>query len=221
MSITHRDRIKGDTLELRQIQYFVALFEEGSVTAASRRLNVVQPAVSMQIAKMEAELGHQLFKRMPKGMVPTHAGREAYRRLAPILTDLRSARDDLAAIGNKVAGHLSIGVIASVSNNALSECLLTFCPAYPDVSLRITGGYTVEFQEMVRNGTLDLAIINAPARRLALPVTPIIRETLVLAAAAENPVGQGPAIDLASIALHRVMACEASSTTPRVMSVSC
>lgn len=192
-------------MDLRQIQYFVALFEEGSVTAASRRLNVVQPAVSMQLAKLEAELGHQLFRRVPKGMIPTTAGREAYRHFSQILADLRSARDHLAALGDRVAGHVSVGVIASVSNNALSECLQSFCPAYPDVRLRITGGYTVDFLEMVRNGTLDVAIINLSRRRTTLPATRIAREELVLAAARDNPAASGPAIGLEAISRLRLV----------------
>lgn len=187
-------------MELRQIRYFVALFEEGSVTAASRRLNVVQPTVSMQIAKLEEELGHQLFRRLPKGMVPTHAGTVAYQHFSRVLLDIGAAREHLSGLGDKIAGHVSVGVIASVSNNALSDCLRTFCPAYPDVSLRITGGYTVEFQEMVRNGTLEIAIINAPRKRTNLATTPIAREELVLAAASSNPVGQGGSIDFRTIA---------------------
>ena len=56
-------------MDLRQISYFVALFEERSVTRAARRVNVVQPALSMQIAKLERELEQKLFERLPKGTV--------------------------------------------------------------------------------------------------------------------------------------------------------
>src|SRR5690606_5818853 len=133
------------TMELRQINYFVALYEEGSVTRAARRLNVVQPAVSMQISKLEDELGHLLFQRMPKGMVPTSAGEEAYRLFLPLLRELRSAQDQMVGFGGRIAGHISVGVIASVANNALTDCLESFCSNYPDVSVRVTGGCTVDF----------------------------------------------------------------------------
>ena len=58
-------------LDLRHIQYFVCLYEEGSVTRAARRLNVVQPALSMQIRRLEKRLGVDLFERTPRGVVPT------------------------------------------------------------------------------------------------------------------------------------------------------
>lgn len=173
-------------MEFRQIHYFVALYEEGSVTRAARRLNVVQPAISMQLGKLEAELGHPLFQRTPKGMLPTDVGREAYRQLAPLLQEARSAKERLAGFGGKVAGHLSVGAIASVANNALSDCLLRFCADYPDVTLRVTGGYTFDFIDMIEHGQLDIAILNQSRHRSRLPVQLILREDLALICAADN-----------------------------------
>jgi LysR family transcriptional regulator, nitrogen assimilation regulatory protein len=174
-------------MEMRQMQYFAALFEEGSVTRAARRLHVVQPAISMQISKLEDELGQKLFERTPKGMVPTAAGRQAYALLVPLLRDFKSVRDELVGFGGKVAGHISIGVIASVSNNALSECLESFCAKYPDVSLSVTGGYTVDFMQMLEMGKLDIAVINQTSAPRSLGATDLLQEDLALIASADNP----------------------------------
>lgn len=192
-------------MELRQIQYLVALFEERSVTRAARRLNVVQPAVSMQIAKLEEELGRPLFRRMPKGMMPTEAGIEAYRHFSKVLADIRLARDHLASLGDRVAGHVSVGVIASVSNNALSDCLGSYCARYPEVSLRITGGYTADFIEMVRSGELDLAIINHVRRRVGLSMKRLVREELVLVMAAARQMQAQEPVSLAEIAAMKLV----------------
>lgn len=196
-------------MELRQISYFVALYEEGSVTRAARRLNVVQPAVSMQISKLEAELGHPLFQRTPKGMVPTSAGDEAYRLLLPLLHELRSARDQVIGFGGRIAGHLSVGAIASVANNALTDCLVGFCTKYPDVAVRVTGGYTVGFLDMLQMGHLDIAVINQPGdparARWHLPTTPIMRENLVLICSAATPFEADGPVPLAEIAGLRLV----------------
>ena len=82
-------------MEFRQIQYFVCLYEEGAVTRAARRLNIVQPALSMQIAKLEEEVGHKLFVRTPQGMQPTSEGRRMYRLFLPVLSDFSRAREQV------------------------------------------------------------------------------------------------------------------------------
>ena len=64
-------------MEFRQIQYFITLYEDGSVTRAARRLHIVQSALSMQMAKLEAEVGQRLFVRTPQGMQPTPAAMNA------------------------------------------------------------------------------------------------------------------------------------------------
>ena len=78
-------------VELRQMQYFLCLAEEKNVTRAARQLNIVQPALSMQIAKLEEELGRQLFVRGSKGMTPTEHATHMYALFLPVLlTDRKS-----------------------------------------------------------------------------------------------------------------------------------
>src|SRR5215207_1077900 len=103
-------------MDLRQISYFVALFEEGSVTRAARRVNVVQPALSMQIAKLERELEQKLFERLPKTMAPTAAGRTLYRLAQPILRDLAEARAHMKQLCTTISGRVTIGVLSSLAS---------------------------------------------------------------------------------------------------------
>jgi len=168
------------------MQYLVSLYEEGTVTRAAKRLNVVQPAISMQLSKLEEEFGQHLFSRTPKGMIPTPAGHEAYRRFLPILRDLADARQQLAAMRGEIVGHISLGVIASVSNNALSECIASFHEKHPRVTVHATGGYTISLMEMVRSGELDLAVINRPGGRMRLTSVEIVSEELFLICAART-----------------------------------
>ncbi|MBV9458582.1 MAG: LysR family transcriptional regulator, partial [Bradyrhizobium sp.] len=79
-------------MDLKQMQYFLCLAQERSVTRAARRLNIVQPALSMQIAKLETALGKQLFFRTAQGMSLTSAGEEFERLVAPIIKDIDRAR---------------------------------------------------------------------------------------------------------------------------------
>lgn len=182
------------------MQYFVALYEERSVTRAARRLNVVQPAVSMQLSKLEAEFGQPLFRRLPKGMTPTHAGDQAYRLFMPILRDIENAAQRLTGDAGEISGSLAVGAIASVSSSALSACLASFHARYPKVNVRATGGFTVELLDMVNRGQLDFALINLTGRRTHLPSIAMMEEELFLVAAPETPVADGRPIAAADIA---------------------
>jgi len=178
-------------MEFRQLQYFVAMYEEGSVTRAARRLNIVQPAISLQLAKLEDQLGCPLFLRTPKGLVPTQSGHEAYRLFLPILRAIDDARQELTASRDTVKGHVAAGVVASVAHNALSETLVSFTAKYADVTLRTTDGYTRELLEMLRIGQLDLVVINASRKRSDYEQTELVSEDLMLISGAKSQLPAG------------------------------
>lgn len=156
------------------------------MTLAAQRLHVVQPAVSQQLAKLEAQLGHKLFHRSPRGMQPTQAGHDAYEIFAPILRNLDHAPQELASRQGEVAGHVSIGVIASVSNNAMSESLISFHRKYPNVTIRATDSYTPDLVDMLRQGKIDIAMINDSLRTYPLPSIEIIQENLAVIFSAKS-----------------------------------
>ena len=172
------------------MQYFVSLYEEGNVTRAARRLNVVQPALSMQIAKLEAELGQKLFERSRQGMAPTAAGRILFRHLMPILRDISAAKQEMARLGGEISGRIAIGLITSVTQSVLSRSLATFAARHPNVEVDVAEGYTATFMDWVASGQLDFAIINQPRKRVGLVSEPILDEEMVLvtSASAEPPV---------------------------------
>ena len=172
------------------MQYFVSLYEEGNVTRAARRLNVVQPALSMQIAKLEAELGQKLFERSRQGMAPTAAGRILFRHLLPILRDVSAAKQEMARLSGEISGRIAIGLITSVTQSVLARSLATFASRHPSVEVNVAEGYTATFMDWVASGQLDFAIINQTRKRVGLVSEPILDEEMVLVtgASAELPV---------------------------------
>ena len=192
-------------MELRQLQYFTVVYEEGSVTRASQRLNVVQPALSQQIAKLEEDLGRKLFLRTPKGMVPTEQGDEAYRLFSAVLRDLRAACQSLKDEDGLVRGTVTLGVVTSVANNVLVDTLLGFHRKYPDVHVRATGGYTDELNEMLRSGQLDLIVINVPTHARRPHMTDIICEDLALVGAADTPMPLPSPVEITSLDMLKLV----------------
>ena len=187
-------------MDLRQISYFVALFEEGSVTRAARRVNVVQPALSMQIAKLERELDQKLFERLPKSMEPTAAGRTLHRLVQPILRDLVHARAQMKQLRTTVAGRVTIGVLSSLASSVVPAVLARFAETYPEVEVSMADGYSSTFIEWIGAGTLDVAIINKPPRKIGLVSQSILDEEMVVVGASGTPLPMTAPVSMRDLA---------------------
>lgn len=173
-------------MDLRQIQYFLALYDEKSVTRAAKVLNIVQPALSMQIAKLERDVGKSLFIRTARGMLPTPAADEMHALFTPILAEFSRVRSRVVADPAILSGHVRLGTVASVGHGALPVALLSFTASHPNVTLSIAEGMTVSLSQAVAEGQLDLAVVNRPTQTKGLTIEPIFEEPIVL-------VSQGPA----------------------------
>jgi DNA-binding transcriptional LysR family regulator len=131
-------------MDLKQIHYFIALFEDGSVTRAAKRLNIVQPALSMQISKLEAELHQPLFERGAHGMTPTDAARLMYRLYVPIIRDIEHAREQLSRSDVIVTGRVALGMVSSEAESVLPESLATFNALFPQVEVSVADGFSAQ-----------------------------------------------------------------------------
>lgn len=167
-------------MDFRQIHYFISLCEEGTVTRAAHRLNIVQPALSMQIGKLEEDVGQRLFERTKQGMIPTAAGRQMYRLFMPIMRDFSNAWAQMRSSEGAIRGHVNIGMIASITEGVLVDTLSEFSARYPEVEVSVADGYTSTLVERVTGAQLDAAIVNKPRRPLALDVEHIVDEEMVL-----------------------------------------
>ena len=161
-------------MEFRQIQYFITLYEDGSVTRAARRLHIVQSALSMQMAKLEAEVGQRLFMRTPQGMQPTPEGRRLYRLFLPVVTGYQRAREQVVEATGELNGEVRFGMIATIAQGVLVDAILEFSPAHPKVELSMTDGFSGDLIDAVALGQLDVAVITKPRRALTLTSETIV-----------------------------------------------
>ncbi|MFK4524142.1 LysR family nitrogen assimilation transcriptional regulator [Bradyrhizobium japonicum] len=175
-------------VELRQMQYFLCLAEEKNVTRAARQLNIVQPALSMQIAKLEAELSQKLFDRSVQGMTLTSAGEALVRLTAPIVRDAEYARQEMAQLGGRISGRVSVGLITSVAQSTMASSSATVASRYPEITLSACEGYTETLVDWVNTGQLDFALINVPRRKTPLSAHHIMDEEMVFACRKDSPV---------------------------------
>jgi len=167
-------------MDLRQIQYFTCVYEEQNITRAAAKLHVVQPAVSMQIKKLEEELGTPMFERTARGVTPTPAGRAVYELYRPIMLDLRAARQSALELAGGVFGKLSIGIALSVANSVLGLTLSQYRERFPKVEVCIEESASEALMQKVVAGELDLAVVNTLPRRHGVNAVAFVREELVL-----------------------------------------
>jgi DNA-binding transcriptional LysR family regulator len=169
-------------MDLKQINYFMWVYEERSFSKAAAKANVVQSALSMQIRRIEDEFGVLLFNRLPRGVEPTEAGRKLYERCVPITRNLALAREELSGASNLAAlsGVIRVGLPGSFNRGILCNILLPFMERYPDVRLTISEAYTGTLIDWVREGSVDFALGVRPSEEGGLIQKLIYRDRVVL-----------------------------------------
>lgn len=148
-------------MNIPDLEAFVAVVETGSIVGASARLNLTQPGVTRRVQNLEERLGAALLDRHSKPLKPTAAGREAYeqgRRVLRSLEDLRAA----VAPGGEVRGEFRLGVMPYLSEAALSVPLDRLRAEFPQLTLRVTSGWSVRLVDQVARSELDAAAVCLP-----------------------------------------------------------
>ena len=190
-------------MELRHLEYFVAVAEELSFTRASRRLHVVQSGVSSAIQGLERELGAALFDRDRHRVTLTEAGRALPPEARATLAAAQAAADAVAETTAGLRGTLSIGTMISTGPVGLPVLLGRFHEQHPGVlvKLRVMPGGSAELAREVISGGLDLALLSLPGEAPAgLAVRPLAQEPLALICAAKHPLAGEKSVPLEALA---------------------
>jgi DNA-binding transcriptional LysR family regulator len=183
-------------MDLRQLRSFVFVVEEGSINRAAERLNCSQPSVSVQMRRLEEELGLALFRRETRGVVPTPAGDRFYADCLKILGDVEAARQRMGDWSREVSGALAAGIIPTISKGALPKVLPDYTQRYPNVDIRIAEAYSGTLTQWVLDGDLDFALVTEPPHDPSLMQRVISTEPLVLVSGRASPLTPGLPLDL-------------------------
>jgi LysR family nitrogen assimilation transcriptional regulator len=150
----------GRQMNFRRLQYFVKIVDVGSLTQAADILHVAQPALSQQIATLEAEVRQQLLVRTKRGVTPTAAGTALYRHAQLILRQVEQARTDMRAAGQGLSGAVSVGLAPGTAAADLAVPLLrTVRERYPGIVLYLNETYGTTLSELIMTGRMDLAVL--------------------------------------------------------------
>ncbi len=143
-------------IETNLLRTFVTIAESGGVTAAARRLGKTQAAVSMQLRRLEEDLGSVLLERASRGMALTEAGHTLMPYAQKILGASTSARQALA--GQSVSGIVRLGMVEDIAVGSLPKALQRFAIAHPNVALEIIIAESAMLSEKLAADTLDILI---------------------------------------------------------------
>lgn len=174
-------------MDLRQLRYFVAIVECGSITRAALQLNVAQPALSLHIRNMEADLGLPLLFRTARGVQPTEAGGILLRHARVILGRLEQAEHEIRGHAAEPAGEVRLGLPSSISHILGVPLVLAARERYPKVTLRIADAMSGYVLDWLKIGRVDLGLLYQTGEQRELHATGLLTETMVLAGPIEPP----------------------------------
>ena len=163
-------------MDIRQLRYFTAIVEEGTLTGAARRLNMTQPPLTAQLKLLEDELKCPLFTRDGKRLHLTEAGHHFYERALRILGMCDAAVTEMADFQEGTAGTLRIGVISSVKDQLFPQWIGRFWKKYPNIRYEIYSANTYQLLEQLQNGQIDLALVRTPFSKTQMDILYIKKE---------------------------------------------
>jgi DNA-binding transcriptional LysR family regulator len=196
---------------------FRAVAEEGSFTRAAHRLNVSQSAVSRQLQLLEGELGGPLLHRSPKGITLTAEGSLLLRTANRIHRDISEAMWEISETQKLKRGRVSIAGGMTACIYVLPKLLKRFRVLHKDVDLVVTTGSADSILALLRNHSVDLALLTLPIVGTDLEVRPVLREELVVVTARRHVLTQQRLIDARSLARYPLVLFEPGSNTRRVV----
>ncbi|MER2009627.1 MAG: LysR family transcriptional regulator [Psychrobacillus sp.] len=149
-------------MNIKQLIYFLAIAEEGSITKAADRLHMAQPPLSKQLKMLEIELNIELFERNKRNLRITEAGKQLQYRAKQIIDLTETTIRELKDYDEGIHGTLRIGTIASAGDTLLPENVFSFHQKYPNIRFHIKESNTQEILDMLKNGIIDIGIVRTP-----------------------------------------------------------
>lgn len=169
-------------MDLRQLEYFVAVVEHGSISRAAVALNLAQPSVSRQIALLEEELGQRLLDRTGRGVAATAAGETLLSHARTMLNSASQALSDLKEMHAEPVGSVVVGLPHRVAASLAVPLIREFRRRLPHALLSVVEGLSLSLREGMIAGRIDLGLMFDPAPTPLLSYEPLMRESMLLVA---------------------------------------
>jgi len=195
---------KPSGIQLVQVEGFLEVARQGSVSRAAETLFITQPTLTARLQGLERELGTPLFLRTPHGMRLTDAGRAWIPFAERALRALVDGREALQQVLSASAGHLMIAAAPAVSTYVLPELLEQFVAVHPRVEVSVRTGHSEDVVELVLRDEVQIGLGRA-IRHPDLELRPFHTEELVLICAPDHPFTKKQSVAMADVATQKLI----------------
>ncbi len=179
---------EGLFLDLKELTYIVTIANEGSISKAADKLYMAQSSLSQALQIYETELGTPIFMRTSRGVRPTAAGTAFIARARQILQQYHLAQTEAWDIENLKGGRVEFGIGTFRGTYLLPPVLKKFHELYPNIHVEIKEMESIDLENQILEGLLDLALIGAPPVRIKSEVDFLMSDEILLVTTADHPV---------------------------------
>lgn len=203
-------------ISIRQLRALAALSSQGSITAAAQKLNLTQPAVTLQLRNLQALVGLPLIQRTSDGMLLTDAGREVLALSERIEAAMAACEAALEMISGTSAGRVAIGAV-STAKYFVPFAISAFSKLHPNVDVTLTTGNRQEITNALRGYSLDFAIMGRPPADIDLDVRLIGDHPHIVIAPTSHRLARRPRLAFKDLAPETFLMREPGSGTRGLM----
>jgi len=203
-------------MDLRQLEMFKSVAEEGSFTAAAKKMHVSQSAISRQIKLLEDELGSPLLHRGARGVTLTASGELLLSLAHRLNRDVKDVVAQIAETHDLLRGSLSLAGGMTVCLHVLPRVIRDYHKKYPGVDIKVVTGRNETILALLRGHEVDLALLTLPILDRDLEVIPVLKEEMVVVLAKNHPLAAQRSVDVKTIASYPQILYEEGSNTRRV-----
>ncbi len=169
-----------DKINLNYLRIFECVYKHRSMTKAAEELFLTQSGISQHMKQLEELLEVQLFDRVKHRLIPTSQAKELYERVSSNLLDIETALGTITSKQNELYGHISLGVPIEFGNSVVLPIAGQFAKENPKVNFRFTYGFASEMEQLLLDGSLDMAVVDEYQMDPSIDQQKVYTETLHL-----------------------------------------
>ena len=198
-------------MDIRTMEYYLAVVREGNISAAAEALHVAQPSLSRQMKELEEELGVTLFQRGSRRITLTEEGMVLRRRAEELVQLMQRTEDEVRQVKNHLTGSVRIGAGESHAFHYLSQTAASLAAEYPGIRFDVVSGDTRDLLDQLENGLIDFALVFTDFdRTLYHSVELPAEDSFGVLLRRDDPLAQKEALTLADLSDRPVLVSRAS-----------